>query len=144
MGRGHGSPGCPCPSVSLVADRDRGGGAPDDQLGTHLVAHPRALGVVEPFDQSEARQPAKLVLGNGDRGQSRVPERRFGNIVAAGDRDILGSLRETLVMDGIIECPRHNGRFDIRTGTPKGTPVCVALGTYPARVENGRVLIEIA
>lgn len=52
-------------------------------------------------------------------------------------------LSDGLVMDGIIECPRHNGRFDIRTGSPKGAPVCVALGTYPARVENGRVLVEV-
>ena len=53
-------------------------------------------------------------------------------------------LSDGLVMDGIIECPRHNGRFDIRTGEPKGAPVCVRLGTYPARVENGRVLVELS
>lgn len=53
-------------------------------------------------------------------------------------------LSDGLVMDGIIECPRHNGRFDIRTGEPKGGPVCVKLGTYPTRVESGRVLVELS
>ncbi|HTV68545.1 MAG TPA: MocE family 2Fe-2S type ferredoxin [Rhizobiaceae bacterium] len=48
-----------------------------------------------------------------------------------------------LVMDYIIECPKHNGRFDYRTGDPKGAPVCVKLQTYPAKVEAGKVLIDI-
>jgi 3-phenylpropionate/trans-cinnamate dioxygenase ferredoxin subunit len=53
-------------------------------------------------------------------------------------------LADGLVMDNIIECPKHNGRFDIRTGAPKGAPVCVKLKTYPVRVEDGKVLINIA
>ena len=52
-------------------------------------------------------------------------------------------LSDGFVMDGIIECPRHNGRFDIRTGAAKGAPVCVALATYPARVENGRIIVAL-
>lgn len=52
-------------------------------------------------------------------------------------------LADGLVMDEIIECPKHNGRFDYKTGAPKGAPVCVALQTYPVRVEDGKVLIGI-
>ena len=52
-------------------------------------------------------------------------------------------LADGLVMDHIIECPKHNGRFDYRTGEAKGAPVCVDLNTYPAKIENGRVLIQI-
>jgi len=52
-------------------------------------------------------------------------------------------LAEGLVMDNIVECPKHNGRFDYRTGAPKGAPVCVALRTYPVRVEGGAVLIDL-
>ena len=48
------------------------------------------------------------------------------------------------VMDGIIECPKHNGRFDYRTGQARGAPVCVNLKTYPVKVEDGSVLIDIA
>jgi 3-phenylpropionate/trans-cinnamate dioxygenase ferredoxin component len=52
-------------------------------------------------------------------------------------------LAEGLVMDHIIECPKHNGRFDYRTGAAKGAPVCVDLMTYPVKVEGGRVLLGL-
>jgi 3-phenylpropionate/trans-cinnamate dioxygenase ferredoxin subunit len=48
-----------------------------------------------------------------------------------------------LVMDDIIECPKHNGRFNYKTGAAKGAPVCVDLKTYPAKAQGNRVLIEI-
>jgi len=48
-----------------------------------------------------------------------------------------------LVMDDIIECPKHNGRFNYKTGAAKGAPVCVDLKTYRAKVQGTRVLIEI-
>jgi len=48
-----------------------------------------------------------------------------------------------LVMDGLVECPKHNGRFDYRTGHAKGAPVCINLQTYPVKVERGLVLIDI-
>ncbi|MBY8918427.1 MocE family 2Fe-2S type ferredoxin (plasmid) [Nitratireductor rhodophyticola] len=53
-------------------------------------------------------------------------------------------LADGLVMGHIIECPKHNGRFDYRTGEARGAPVCVNLRTYPVRVEGDRVLIDIA
>lgn len=52
-------------------------------------------------------------------------------------------LCDGLVMDHIIECPKHMGRFDYRSGAAKGAPVCVALRTYPVRVEGGDVLIDL-
>ena len=52
-------------------------------------------------------------------------------------------LADGLVMGHVIECPKHNGRFDIRTGAAKGAPVCVDLRTYPTRVEAGAVLIHL-
>ena len=52
-------------------------------------------------------------------------------------------LADGLVMDNIIECPKHNGRFDYRTGEAKGAPVCVNLKTYPVKVEGGKVMIQL-
>jgi 3-phenylpropionate/trans-cinnamate dioxygenase ferredoxin subunit len=52
-------------------------------------------------------------------------------------------LADGLVMDGIVECPKHNGRFNYKTGEAKGAPVCVDLKSYPVRVQGGRVLIEV-
>ena len=52
-------------------------------------------------------------------------------------------LSEGLVMEYRIECPKHNGVFDYRTGEAVRAPVCVNLKTYKTRVEDGRVHIEI-
>ena len=46
------------------------------------------------------------------------------------------------VMDNIIECPKHNGRFDFTTGEAKGAPACINLKTHPVKVENGKVFIQ--
>src|SRR5471032_217684 len=48
-----------------------------------------------------------------------------------------------LVMEHVIECPKHNGRFDIRDGRALGAPVCVNLKTYPARIEGGEIQIQL-
>ena len=53
-------------------------------------------------------------------------------------------LADGLVMGWIIECPKHNGRFDYRTGQGKGAPIRVNLRTYPVRVEDGVVFIDRA
>jgi 3-phenylpropionate/trans-cinnamate dioxygenase ferredoxin component len=52
-------------------------------------------------------------------------------------------LCDGLVMDNIIECPKHNGRFDYRTGEGKGAPIRVDLRTYPTKVDGSDVSIEI-
>ena len=52
-------------------------------------------------------------------------------------------LADGLVMDEIIECPKHNGRFNYTTGEARGAPVCINLKTYPVKVEAGKVLVQI-
>jgi 3-phenylpropionate/trans-cinnamate dioxygenase ferredoxin subunit len=47
------------------------------------------------------------------------------------------------MLEHFIEYPKHNGRFDYRTGAAMGTPVCVDLKTYPMRVEDGRVFVKL-
>ena len=53
-------------------------------------------------------------------------------------------LCDGLVMGHLIECPKHNGQFDYRTGEAKRAPVCINLRTFPVRVEGSDVLIEVA
>jgi 3-phenylpropionate/trans-cinnamate dioxygenase ferredoxin component len=52
-------------------------------------------------------------------------------------------LCDGLVMGTIVECPKHNGRFDYRTGEAKGAPVLVDVQTYPTRLEGSVVQIEV-
>ncbi len=49
-----------------------------------------------------------------------------------------------LVKGTLIECPKHNGRFDITDGSPQRPPVCVALRTYPLQNRNGRLFINLS
>lgn len=47
-------------------------------------------------------------------------------------------------LDGFtIECPKHNGRFDVRTGQPLRRPPTVPLGSYPVRSADGRLVAEV-
>ena len=52
-------------------------------------------------------------------------------------------LCDGLVMDGVIECPKHNGRFDYRTGKALGAPVIEDLRTYQTKVEGDGVYIQL-
>lgn len=52
-------------------------------------------------------------------------------------------LSQGLVMGNEIECPKHNGVFDYRTGTVKGGPVCINLQTYPVEVVDGFIYVDI-
>jgi len=52
-------------------------------------------------------------------------------------------LTDGLVMDHVIECPKHNGRFNYKNGQALGAPVCVDLNTYPVKVEDGTVFIGL-
>ena len=48
-----------------------------------------------------------------------------------------------LVMGHVIECPLHQGRFDIKTGKALTPPVCIDLNTYPVKTENGKIYVKI-
>ena len=52
-------------------------------------------------------------------------------------------LADGFVKGTVIECARHNGRFDIRDGSPQRLPACVALKTYAARENGGYVEIDL-
>ena len=52
-------------------------------------------------------------------------------------------LCDGLVMDGIVECPKHNATFDYRSGEAMRAPACINLKTFSVRVQDGQVWIEI-
>lgn len=52
-------------------------------------------------------------------------------------------LCDGLVIDGVIECPKHNGRFDYASGKALGAPAIIDLATYPVRVDDGTVYIGL-
>jgi nitrite reductase/ring-hydroxylating ferredoxin subunit len=54
-----------------------------------------------------------------------------------------GSLSEGFIDGDVVECNFHNGQFNIRTGEVVLPPCMVPVKTYPATVENGKVVIEV-
>jgi ethylbenzene dioxygenase ferredoxin component len=55
-----------------------------------------------------------------------------------------GSLAEGFVMGTEIECPFHQGRFDIRTGQPTAAPCTLALRTWTVHAIDGQLFIDPA
>ena len=53
------------------------------------------------------------------------------------------SLCEGFVEGHEVECPLHQGRFDLRDGTPMCAPAYDALQTWPVRIEGGRVFVAL-
>ena len=43
-----------------------------------------------------------------------------------------------------IECPLHQGRFDVCTGKAMCAPLSQGIRVYPVRIENKRVLVNMA
>ena len=42
-----------------------------------------------------------------------------------------------------IECPLHQGKFDVRDGRPTCEPVTEGLRSYPVKVEGRRVFLQL-
>ncbi|HWM41984.1 MAG TPA: non-heme iron oxygenase ferredoxin subunit [Burkholderiales bacterium] len=55
----------------------------------------------------------------------------------------LALLSDGYVEDGCIECPLHQGRFDLRTGAPKAPPVTEPVRVYPVKTESGKVYVDL-
>jgi naphthalene 1,2-dioxygenase ferredoxin component len=68
-----------------------------------------------------------------------------GAVFATDNRCTHGDARlcDGFVEGHEIECPHHQGRFDIRTGAATGAPASVALATYPARLQGERVQLQL-
>jgi len=52
-------------------------------------------------------------------------------------------LSEGYVADGTVECPLHQGIFNIRTGRPLSPPVTIALKTFKTKVEEGHIYVFV-
>ncbi len=52
-------------------------------------------------------------------------------------------LEDGLVMDDEIECPMHQGAFNIKSGKAISPPACDDLKTYPVKVEENKIYIQI-
>ena len=52
-------------------------------------------------------------------------------------------LSDGVVVDCVVECPFHQGRFDVRDGKALSAPVVVGLKTFPVKIENGNIYVQV-
>ncbi len=52
-------------------------------------------------------------------------------------------LSEGLVIGNMIECAKHNGRFNLIDGSPARAPICRGLVTYPVEERSGRIHVNV-
>jgi MocE subfamily Rieske [2Fe-2S] domain protein len=53
-------------------------------------------------------------------------------------------LSDGVLIDCVVECPFHQGRFDVRTGAALGAPVIVPLKTYPVKLVDGKIYVCVS
>ena len=93
--------------------------------------------------------------------QDDVPEDDVVGVEAGGhDLAVYGVEGEVYVTDNIcthgharlcdgfledheIECPLHQGRFDVRSGKAMCAPLTQDIRVYPVKIESGRVWVEV-
>ena len=69
-----------------------------------------------------------------------------GDLVYATDNQCShgqARLCEGFLLDHEIECPLHQGRFDVRDGQPRCAPAEVPIRCYPVKVEGGRIWLQL-
>jgi len=52
-------------------------------------------------------------------------------------------LSDGYLEDGCIECPLHQGKFDVRTGAALCAPATAPIRTYKIQIEKGAVMVEL-
>ena len=54
-----------------------------------------------------------------------------------------GVLGEGELSDCQVECPRHGGQFDLKTGEVRALPPVYPVNAYPVRIVDGRVEVDV-
>jgi naphthalene 1,2-dioxygenase system ferredoxin subunit len=105
-----------------------------------MSKHPEWLDATD-----EADVPDDDVIGVEVAGRDIALYRVEGSIFATDNLCTHGHAR---LCDGFlegheIECPLHQGKFDVRDGSATCAPATEALRCYPVRIEGGRVFLQL-
>jgi len=52
-------------------------------------------------------------------------------------------LSEGLIVGNMIECCKHNGRFNLLDGSPARAPICRGLATYPVEEREKHIYVNV-
>jgi nitrite reductase/ring-hydroxylating ferredoxin subunit len=53
-------------------------------------------------------------------------------------------LSDGILIDCVVECPFHQGRFDVRTGKALSAPVFDPLKTYELKIVEGKIYVRVS
>ncbi len=101
-------------------------------MGWHTVAEADAIGDDEALGVKVGEVPIAIV-------------RAGGALHAVHDicTHQYAHLSDGYVEDGCIECPLHQGKFNLLTGAAESAPCTEPIKVYPLKVEGGKVLVEL-
>jgi 3-phenylpropionate/trans-cinnamate dioxygenase ferredoxin subunit len=101
-------------------------------MGWHAVAAAEALGDDEALGVTVGEVPIAIVRAGG-------ALHAIHNVCTHQ----YALLSDGYVEDGYIECPLHQGRFELTTGRALCAPVTEPVKVYPVKVEDGKILVEM-
>jgi Na+-transporting NADH:ubiquinone oxidoreductase subunit F len=108
------------------------------------TGRPAVDGLIE-IGESELLQAEDVLRFDYELNTYAIYRAADGQVYATDGRCTHGNahLADGLVQGTVIECAKHNGRYDIRDGSPQRLPVCVGLKTYPVRERQGKLWIDL-
>ena len=53
-------------------------------------------------------------------------------------------LSDGILIDCVVECPFHQGRFDVRTGAALSPPVIIPVKIYPLKIVEGKIYVNVS
>jgi Na(+)-translocating NADH:ubiquinone oxidoreductase F subunit len=108
-------------------------------------AQPDADGWIEVCDAASLRR-ADAIRFDHARKTYAIYRDEVGRLYATDGLCTHGNthLANGLVLGTIIECPKHNGRFNLIDGSPARAPICRGLATYQVVELDGRIRINVA
>ena len=113
--------------------------------GISATAVPDADGWIEVCDEARLGREDVLRFDCG-RKTFAVCRDAAGSLFAVNGTCTHGNshLADGLVKGGLIECPKHNGRYHLCDGSPARPPVCRGICTYPVEDRGGRLFLNVA
>jgi MocE subfamily Rieske [2Fe-2S] domain protein len=108
------------------------------------VAKPDAEGWMEVCGAADLRRADVIRFDQGKKTYALYRDEE-GQLYATDGMCTHGNthLSNGLVKGKIIECSKHNGRFNLLDGSPARAPVCRGLATYPVEERNGRLRLNV-
>ena len=94
-----------------------------------------------PFDDIDDEDVARFDHGGRTFAIYRVEDQVYASDGLCTHEGV--HLCDGFVMGHVIECPKHNGRFDYVSGKALGAPVLVDVRTYPVKVADGTLYLEV-